>query len=150
MERMEERVAETLYDPLHVPFRFTVGRLAFMQAQRYWVKRPFQDARNQCNMGDCQARGWVRLASSYVNGAVRSAVHAGAKVTTPVGYSSLLSCPDVATLLKSVLPKKDISEDELLRQLEVRHGKRQASIAATYRKQKKRAVASCCMLAKVD
>ena len=49
----------------------------------------------------------------------------------------LLSCPDVATLLKSVLPRKDITEEEVLRQLEVRHRKRQASIDAAYRKQQK-------------
>ncbi|XOF32986.1 MAG: hypothetical protein ACL93V_13335 [Candidatus Electrothrix sp. YB6] len=27
-------------------------RLAYMQAQRYWVERPFQDAKNECGMGD--------------------------------------------------------------------------------------------------
>ena len=37
----------------------------------------------------------------------------------------LLSCADVTTLLKSTLPKRDISEEEVLRQLEVRHKKRQ-------------------------
>jgi hypothetical protein len=37
----------------------------------------------------------------------------------------------------SVLPRKDITEDEVLRQLEVRHRKRQASIDAAYRKQQK-------------
>jgi hypothetical protein len=49
----------------------------------------------------------------------------------------LLSCPDVATLLKSVLPRKDITEDEVLRQLEVRHRKRQATIDVANRKQQK-------------
>ena len=49
----------------------------------------------------------------------------------------LLSCADVTTLLKSVLPKRDISEAEVLRQLEVRHKKRQDSIDAAYRKQQK-------------
>ena len=49
----------------------------------------------------------------------------------------LLSCPDVATLLKSVLPRKDITEDEVLRQLEVRHRKKQASTDAACRKQQK-------------
>ncbi len=48
----------------------------------------------------------------------------------------LLSCADVTTLLKSVLPKKDITEDEVLRQLEVRHRKRKTSIDFSYRKQR--------------
>ncbi len=28
-------------------------------SERYWVERPFQDAKNQCGMGDYQARGWL-------------------------------------------------------------------------------------------
>jgi hypothetical protein len=49
----------------------------------------------------------------------------------------LLSCADITTLLKSVLPRRDITEKEMLRQLQVRHKKRQASIDFAYRKQRK-------------
>ena len=50
---------------------------------------------------------------------------------------SLLSTADITTLLKHFLPRRDVSADEVLRQLEVRHKKRQASIDAAYRKQNK-------------
>ena len=50
---------------------------------------------------------------------------------------SLLSTSDITTLLKQFLPRRDVSEYEVLRQLEVRHKKRQASIDAAYRKQNK-------------
>jgi len=49
----------------------------------------------------------------------------------------LLNCSDVSTLLKSVLPRKDVTAEEVLRQLQVRHIKRQVSIDAAYRKQQK-------------
>jgi len=31
---------------------------AYMQAQRYWIVRNFQDAKNQCGMDEYQARRW--------------------------------------------------------------------------------------------
>ncbi len=33
-------------------------QLAYMQAQRYWIERNFQEAKNQCGMGEYQARKW--------------------------------------------------------------------------------------------
>ena len=33
-------------------------RLAFMQGQRYWVERSFQDAKGDCGMADYQVRKW--------------------------------------------------------------------------------------------
>jgi SRSO17 transposase len=47
------------YSLSNAPSNTHTKRLAFMQAQRYWVERPFQDAKNQCGMGEFQARGWV-------------------------------------------------------------------------------------------
>jgi hypothetical protein len=47
----------------------------------------------------------------------------------------MLSCGDIATLLCHYLPRRDISEEEVFRQMQVRHQKRQASIDCAYRKQ---------------
>lgn len=44
----------------------------------------------------------------------------------------LLSCADVATVLKTILPKRDITDSEVLGQLEKRHRKRQVSIDSLY------------------
>jgi hypothetical protein len=48
-----------------------------------------------------------------------------------------LSSADVANLLECFLPRRDITEEEVLRQMEVRHRKRQASIESAYRTQKR-------------
>lgn len=124
------------YSLSNTPDGIQISKLAYMQAQRYWVERPFQDAKSQCGMGEYQARGWpawhhhmtmvmlamlFMLEQRFVN-----------KEEIP-----LLSCFDIAMVLKSTLPRRDISEAEILRQLEVRHRKRLASTQSAYEKQRR-------------
>ena len=127
---------EIKYSLSNAPLDTPTERLAFMQAQRYWVERPFQDAKNQCGMGDYQARGWFAW-HHHMSMVLLAMLFMLEQRLQHQPDIPLLSCPDVATLLKSVLPRKDITEEEVLRQLEVRHRKRQASIDAAYRKQQK-------------
>jgi hypothetical protein len=47
----------------------------------------------------------------------------------------LLSCSDITTLLARFLPRRDIHPDEVIRQLEVRHKKRQAAIENAFQNQ---------------
>ena len=47
----------------------------------------------------------------------------------------LLSCADIETLLARFLPRRDVDTDEVIRQMETRHRKRQASIDFAYAKQ---------------
>jgi hypothetical protein len=48
----------------------------------------------------------------------------------------LLSCSDVEILLAHFLPRRDLSVAEVVRQMQVRHAKRQAAIDYAYEKQR--------------
>ena len=122
------------YSLSNAPSDTSTQRLAFMQAQRYWVERPFQDAKSQCGMGDYQVRGWLAW-HHHMSMVMLSMLFLLEQRLQYQSEIPLLSCADITTLLKSILPRKDITENELIRQLDVRHKKRQASIDAAYRKQ---------------
>ena len=105
-----------------------------MQAQRFWIERSFQDAKNQCGMSDYQARGR------------RNWHHHMAMVLLVMLFfleerelheedSPLLSCSDIVALLCHYLPRRDVSEEEVFRQMQVRHERRQAAIDSAYKKQ---------------
>jgi hypothetical protein len=49
----------------------------------------------------------------------------------------LLSCSDIEVLLAHFLPRRDVTVDEVIRQMEIRHKKRQSSIDSAMRKQAK-------------
>jgi SRSO17 transposase len=112
----------------------SLERLVYMQAQRYWVERTFQDSKMQCGLGEYQARKW------------RSWHHHMAMVMMAMLFmleqrllykesDPLISCSDIVSILSFFLPKRAVTADEVFRQMEVRHNKRQASIESAYRKQ---------------
>ena len=102
-------------------------RLAWMQHQRYWIERAFEDGKSECGMADYQVRKWsawhhhmslVMMAMLFMlNERVRH------EDTYP-----LLSCSDIEELLSRFLPRRDVSEAEVIRQLEDRHRRRQSAI----------------------
>lgn len=112
----------------------SLERLAYMQAQRYWVERSFQDGKSQCGMRDYQARGWYAW-HHHMSLVMMAQLFMLEERLLHQETEKLLSTADITTLLKHYLPRRDVTEEEVLKQLKKRHRKRQASIDAAYRKQ---------------
>ena len=118
----------------NAPAETPVSRLAFMQGQRYWVERALQMGKQDVGLGDYQVRGWrgwhhhmalVMMAMLFQ--IEERLLH---RPTHP-----LLSGRDIRALLNQFLPRRDTTLEAVLRQMEVRHRKRQAAIDSAYRKQ---------------
>ena len=109
-------------------------RLAQMQAQRFWVERAFQEAKSHCGMADYQARKWSAWHHHMTLVAMSLLFMLEERIAQNDSYP-LLSCSDIQTLLKSLLPRRDLDREEVIRQMEKRHHKRLAAIEAKYRKQ---------------
>lgn len=108
-------------------------RLGYMQGQRYWVERSFQDAKGPCGMADYQVRVWrgwhhhmalVMIAMLFL---LEERIQNEQEIP-------LLSCADITTLLARFLPRRDITKKEVIRQLQVRHHHRQSAIDSAHKK----------------
>lgn len=113
----------------------TTERLAYQQAQRFWVEQSLRNAKSECGMGDYQLQSWrgwhhhmamVMLAMLFMFEARRE--H---KPDLP-----LLSCHDIVEVLRVLLPRANVTYEDILRQLEERHRRRQASIESAYARQR--------------
>jgi len=111
----------------NAPKQTTLKRLGWMQHQRYWVERTFEDAKSECGMADYQVRKWnawhhhmalVMMAMLFILS--EKIQH---KDTHP-----LLSCADIEALLAHFLPRRDVTEEEVIFQMEQRHKQRQKAI----------------------
>ena len=114
----------------------TLRRLGWMQRQRYWIERVFEDAKSECGMADYQVRKWrgwhhhmalVMMAMLFM---LTEKIHH--KDTCP-----MLTCSDIEDLLARFLPRRDVTEEEIISQLENRHRQRQKAIESHTRRQKK-------------
>jgi SRSO17 transposase len=115
---------------IKTPLKTLVEKAAY----RFFIERAFQDAKTSVGMADYQVRVWngwhhhmamVMLAMLFL---LKERILNSESVT-------LLSCQDIIELLNLYLPRADLSEEAIFRQMEERHKKRQASIQKEYEKQ---------------
>lgn len=124
----------TKYSLSNASDKLPLQRLAYMQRQRYWIERAFQEAKNEAGMDEYQARSWhawyhhmalVMMALLFL---LREKLLQ--KETFP-----LLSASDVKLLLARFLPRRDLDPEEAIRQVQLRHRQRQTATDAAYRRQ---------------
>ena len=108
-------------------------RLAFMQGQRYWVERAIQDGKQECGLADYQVRQWRGWHHHMALCMMVMLLMLKQRVLNQAQYP-LLSCRDLRVLLRHFLPKRDVTTEEIIRQLEARHRKRQSAIRSAYKK----------------
>jgi SRSO17 transposase len=122
------------YSISNAPPDIKLERLAYMQGQRYLVERVFQDAKNQCGMGQYQARGWRSWHHHMTMVMMAMLFMLEQRVKNSPDYP-LLSSNDIVELLNYYLPDRKASEEEIFEQLQARHERRQKAIESAYRKQ---------------
>jgi SRSO17 transposase len=119
--------ADTKISLTNAPKEATLKRLGWMQRQRYWVERAFEDAKSECGMADYQVRKWSawhhHMALVLMAMLFMLCERIRHKDTHP-----LLSCADIEELLAHFLPRRDVTEEEVIFQLEQRHRQRQKAI----------------------
>ena len=112
-------------------------RLAWMQLQRYWIERAFEDGKSECGMADYQVRKWSAWHHHMALVMMAMLFMLSERVRHKDTYP-LLSCADIEELLSHFLPRRDVSEAEVIRQLEDRHRRRLSAIKSHARNSAKR------------
>lgn len=118
---------ETKISLTNEPEATELATLAWMQLQRYWVERAFQDGKSECGMADYQARKWKAWHHHMALVMMALLFMLNERIRHEDIYP-LLSCSDIEELLSRFLPRRDITKTEVIRQLEHRHRKRMAAI----------------------
>jgi len=102
-------------------------------ACRYWIERAFQDCKTSIGMGDYQVRGWISW-HHHMSLIMLALLFLLKERLLNKEKFNLLSCQDIVELLNYYLPRKDTTEDEVLKNMLKRHKQRQSSIESAYRK----------------
>jgi SRSO17 transposase len=102
-------------------------RYAWMQGQRFWMEHAFHEAKSQLGMAQYQVRvwrGWHHHMSLVCLALLLSTrLKQQTQETAP-----LLSTRDITELLDFYLPRKGLTEEEVIAQIRQRHRQRQTDI----------------------
>jgi len=118
----------------NAPGETSLERLVQMQRQRFWIERSFEDAKSEGGLADYQVRGWRAWHHHMALVLMAMLFMLEEKLSNQESYP-LLSCSDIEALLAHFLPRRDVTVEEVVRQMEVRHEARRKAIEAAYRRQ---------------
>ena len=123
------------YSLSNAAFTTSLQRLVYMQPQRYWVERAFQEAKNEAGLDEYQARSWQAW-HHHVALVMMALLFLLRERQIQSEALPLLSAGDVKVLLARALPRRDQTLEEIVRQIQVRHQQRQSAIDSAYKRQK--------------
>jgi SRSO17 transposase len=113
----------------NAPKKTALKRLGWMQRQRFWVERTFEDAKSECGMADYQVRKWNAWHHHMALVMMAMLFMLSERIQHKDTYP-LLSCADIEALLAHFLPRRDVTEEEVIFQLKRRHKQRQKAIGS--------------------
>ena len=102
-------------------------RLSWMQRQRYWIERCFEDGKSQCGMADYQVRLW-KAWHHHMALVMMAMVFMLSERLNMKEQCPLLSCADIERLLAAFLPRRDASPEQVLSHMNRRHEMRRRAI----------------------
>jgi SRSO17 transposase len=102
-------------------------RLSWMQRQRYWVERCFEDGKGQCGMADYQVRLWNGW-HHHMALVMMAMLFMLTERLQMKDQCPLLSCADVERLLAAFLPRRDASVEQVFSHMTRRHEMRRRAI----------------------
>ena len=109
----QEITGEIKYSLSNASQKTTLTRLAKVQAQRYWIERSFQDSKAACGMKDYQVQGWLgwhhHMALVMMALLFMMEQRLANQETNPS-----LTCKDIEMLLAKMLPRNDLTVDDVL------------------------------------
>lgn len=118
----------------NAPAETSLARLVQMQRQRFWIERSFEDGKSESGMADYQVRGW-RAWHHHMALVMMAMLFMLEEKLCHKQSHPLLSCSDIEILLAHFLPRRDVTVEEVVRQMEARHKARQKAIESAYRRQ---------------
>ena len=125
------------YSLSNAPSSTAWTRLGYMQCQRFFIERAFQDTKSELGMAHYEVRGWrgwhhhIALCCLALLFTLKERIACAAAVP-------LLSVRDLVELLDYYLPGRARDPEAVLERLRTRHAARAAATASAQKKRRKR------------
>ena len=131
--RKNTETKQIKYQLSNSPINTSTSRLAQMSGSRFWIERSFEDGKGIAGLADFQVRSWMGwhhhmtmtlLAMLYI---LTLMLDMGEK-------AEFLAVQDIKEILEVIMPKKKISDEELLRLILENHKARESARRSHHRR----------------
>jgi SRSO17 transposase len=131
--RKDEGENKTKFQLSNAPLDTSIERLGQMSCSRYWIERALEDGKGEAGLADYQVRGWTGwhhhmvmtlLAMLFI---LQMVVKWGRKAES-------MSVQDVKEILEVILPRKKITEKEILAIIQQKHRARLSARKSHHRR----------------
>jgi len=133
--RKDSKNEEVKYQFSNAPSDTGIDRLAQMSGSRYWIERTFEDGKGIAGLADYQVRSWTGwhhhmtmtlLAMLYL---MSLTIDLGKKV-------EFLTVQDVKEIFEVIMPKRKVTDEELLQLILEKHKRRLSARLSHHRRNK--------------
>jgi SRSO17 transposase len=131
--RVDPESSDVKYQLSNAPRGASKNRLAEMSGSRYWIERTFEDGKGIAGLADYQIRSWMgwhhhmtmtMLAMLYL---MVLSIDLGKKV-------DFLTVQDVKEIFEVIMPKREVTNEELLTLLYEKHKRRLSARKSHHRR----------------
>lgn len=133
--RRDEDKKRTKYQLSNAPLETSIERLGQMSCSRYWIERAFEDAKGIAGLADYQIRTWTgwhhHITITLLAMLVILMLNMDMKKKAP-----LLTVQDVKEILEVILPKRKITDTDLLNHIKEKHKARYSARKSHHRRNK--------------
>ena len=107
----------------NAPAETPLIRLARAQAQRYFIEHSFREAKTECGLADYQVRRWDAWHHHVALGMLGTMFMVKQKIQGRPQWP-MLSFNDLVTALAHLLPRRQLTADDLAEIIDARHRRR--------------------------
>jgi SRSO17 transposase len=130
--RQNEGESELKYQLSNAPVSTSLARLGQMSASRYWMERALEDAKGEAGLADYEVRGW-RGWHHHMTLTLLAMLFLLRLTLKWQGKAPQLTVQDVREILEVILPKRQITPQEILDLIERKHQARDSAKRSHHR-----------------
>jgi SRSO17 transposase len=133
--RKDEGDNEKKYQFSNASADTSIEQLGQMSCSRYWMERALQDAKGNTKMADYQVRGWTAWHHHMVMTLLAMLFILGLQIEFGK-KAPMTSVQDVKEILEVIMPKREITEEEILAIILQKHKARLSARKSHHRRNK--------------
>jgi SRSO17 transposase len=131
--RKDEGEKKLKYQFCNAPSHTPIERLAEMSHSRYWMERAIQDAKGEAGLADYELRSW-RGWHHHMTMTILAMLFLLELQLDWKSKAPHLTIQDVREILEVILPKREITPDEILKIIQQKHKARLSARRSKHRK----------------